>query len=303
MIEGMKKQKIIIMSNQGPALTRLFSATVIKELASSGWSGLGVKILKDAGLSGVFDPSTTLRSFFDTIYDALFHSYRSEYIYKNVIAQKILLGIHSLNTSFMLTEFRSALCRADVVLLNGTSTVYEIKSAYDSMGRLSRQLQAYRQLFDKVCVITAPSQVENVKQHIADDVGLLVLSDRNTLTTIQEPSSMKNSVVPSAIFDSLRRKEYEEIVRMRFGAVPDVPNTRIYQACHDLFCTLDPVDAHDSMVLVLKKRGGSKRLNEFIESVPSSLKAASLSCKLSAKEQSRFSLLLNSVIGDCLSIC
>lgn len=303
MIKGMKKQQFVITSNQGPALARLFSAAVIKELAVNGCSGLGVKILKDAGLLRAFDPSTTLSSFFDSIYAALFHSYRSEYIYKNVIAQKILLGTHSLNTSFMLTEFRSALCRADVVLLNGTSTVYEIKSAYDSMGRLSRQIQAYRQLFDKVCVITAPSQVENVKQHIADDIGLLVLSDRNTLRTIQEPTSLKSSVLPTAIFDSLRRKEYEEIVRTHFGTVPDVPNTRIYQACHDLFCTLDPVDAHDSMVSILKKRGGSKRLNTFIESVPLSLKAASLSCKLTAKEQSLFSLLLNAEIGTCLSIC
>lgn len=297
------KKSLVITSNQGPALVRFFSAAVIKDLATHGGSDLGVKILKDTGLSSVFDPATTLRSFFDTIYAALFRSYRSEYIYKNVIAQKVLLGTHSLKTSFMLTEFRSALCRADVVLLNGTSTVYEIKSAYDSMGRLSRQIQAYRQLFDKVCVITAPSQVENVKQHIADDIGLLVLSDRNTLRTIQEPSSLKSNVLPTTIFDSLRQKEYEEIVKAHFGSVPNVPNTKIYQACHDLFCTLDPIDAHDSMVSILKKRGGNKRLSEFIESVPASLKAASLSCNLNAKEQSQFSLLLNAEIGDCLSIC
>ncbi len=299
---SMKKEEIVITSSHGPALARFFSAAVIKELASKGWSDFGVKILKDVGLLGAFDPSMPLRSFFDSIYATLLRSYRSEYIYKNVIAQKILLGTHSLNTSFMLTEFRSALCRADVVLLNGTSTVYEIKSAYDSMGRLSRQLQAYRQLFDKVCVITAPSQVEHVKKYIADDIGLLVLSNRNTLQTIQEPSSLKNTVLPTAIFDSLRRKEYEEIIKARFGTVPDVPNTRIYQACHDLFCTLDPVEAHDSMISILKKRGGSKRLNEFIDSVPNSLKAASLSCKLSTKEQSQFSILLNVEIGDCLSI-
>ncbi|MEA3544440.1 MAG: hypothetical protein U9R69_04365, partial [Thermodesulfobacteriota bacterium] len=155
----------------------------------------------------------------------------------------------------------------------------------------------------RVCVVTAPSQVESVRKHITDDIGLLVLGDRKTLSTIQEPSSLKKNALPTAIFDSLRRKEYEEIVKTCFGAVPDVPNTKIYQACHDLFCTLDPAKAHDSMVSVLKKRGGSKRLNDFIESVPHSLKAASLSCNLSAREQSQFSLLLNTEIGDCLSIC
>lgn len=292
-----------ITLDQCPALTRFFSAAVIREFASDGRSTLGTKILKDVGLLDRLDPATTLTTFFDSIYAVLFHTYRSEYIYKNVIAQKILLGTHSLNTTFMLTEFRSGACRADALLLNGTSTVYEVKSAYDTMGRLSRQIQAYRQLFDKVCVVTAPSQVEEVKKHIDDDIGLIVLNDRNNLSRIQEPTSIKNTVLPEAIFDSLRRPEYEAIIKEKFGAVPDVPNTQIYQACLELFRTLDSVDAHDAMVSALKKRGGSKRLNEFIESVPHSLKAASLSCKLSSCEQARFSHLLNTEIGDCLSIC
>ncbi len=289
--------------DQGPALARFFSAAVIKEFASEGRSELGTKILKDVGFLDKLDPLTTLGSFFDNVYSFLFRSYRAEYVYKNVIAQKILLGTHSLNTTFMLTEFRTGVCRADALLLNGTSTVYEIKTAYDSIDRLSRQIQAYRQLFDRVCVVTAPSQIENVRNHIDEDIGLMVLSDRNTLRTIQKPSSIKRTVLPSVIFDSLRRSEYEEIIKEHFGVVPKVPNTIIHQACHDLFCTLDPVKAHDSMVSTLKKRRSSRRLNEFIESVPLSLKAASLSCKLSAREQSQFSLLLNTEIGDCLSIC
>lgn len=48
----------------------------------------------------------------------------------NVIANKILLGKHSLNTSHMLSEFRVGYNKADVVIINGTSSVYEIKSEY-----------------------------------------------------------------------------------------------------------------------------------------------------------------------------
>lgn len=295
--------KITITSDQGPALARFFSTAVIKEFASEGRSALGSKILKDIGFLDSLDYSTTLGSFFNNIYASLFRSYRSEYIYKNVIAQKILLGTHSLNTTYMLTEFRTGSCRADAILLNGTSTVYEIKSAYDSMGRLSRQIQAYQQLFDKVCVVTASSQVDNVRKHIDSDIGLMVLNDRKTLSTIQEPASMKKHVLPTAIFDSLRKSEYVGIIKAHFGAVPDVPNTQIYQACHDLFCTISPVEAHDAMVSILKKRGDGKRLNAFIESVPYSLKAASLSCKFSAREQSQFSHLLKTEIGNCLPIC
>lgn len=285
-----------------PTLARLFSTTVVKELAATGRSPLATAILKESAFSLFVDPSTPLRDFFDHVYALLFRSYRNEYIYKNVIAQKILLGVHSLNTTCMLTEFRAGECKADTVLLNGTSTVYEIKSAYDSMERLTRQIAAYRQVFDKINVITSDLQVNKVAGTVGEDIGLLVLTDRNTISTVRAPASLKNSVLPSVIFDSLRRNEYEQIIKSHIGAVPDVSNARMYQACRELFCALSPEAAHDAMVAVLKKRGSSRRLHEFIASVPPSLKALSLSCRLGCAEQARFAAVLNANVGDCLAL-
>lgn len=51
---------------------------------------------------------------------------RDEYVYRAAITHKILLGTHSLNTACMLNEFRVGVCKADVAILNGTATVYEI---------------------------------------------------------------------------------------------------------------------------------------------------------------------------------
>ena len=289
-------------SSHGPTLARLFSAAVIKELAATGRSPLASAILKEAAFPHVFDPSTPLREFFDQVYALLFRTYRNEYIYKNVIAQKILLGVHSLTTTCMLTEFRAGECKADTVLLNGTSTVYEIKSAYDSIERLSRQIAAYRQVFDKINVITSGSQTEKVAGTVGDDIGLLVLTDRNTIRTVRKPASLKHSVQPEVIFDSLRSSEYEQIIKTHFGAIPTVSNTRMYQACRELFCTLSPEAAHDAMVKVLKRRGSSRRLHEFIASVPPSLKALSLSCRLGSAEQEQFVNTLNTDIRDCLAL-
>lgn len=53
---------------------------------------------------------------------------RDEYIYRAAISQKILMGTHSLRTASMLNEFRAGSSKADLVILNGTATVYEIKS-------------------------------------------------------------------------------------------------------------------------------------------------------------------------------
>jgi hypothetical protein len=288
--------------SHGPTLARLFSAAVVKELAATGRSPLAAAILKEAAFPHVLDPATPLWEFFDQVYALLFRSYRNEYIYKNVIAQKILLGVHSLTTTCMLTEFRAGNCKADTVLLNGTSAVYEIKSAYDSIERLARQITAYRQVFDNINVITSESQAEKVSAAVEKDIGLMVLTDRNTIRTVRAPVSLKHSTQPSVIFDSLRRNEYEQIIECHFGTVPHVSNARIYQACRDLFSTLSPGTAHDAMVTVLKKRGNNRGLNEFVASVPASLKALSLSCRLNNAEQVRFSHALNSDVGDCFSL-
>ena len=256
--------------------------------------------MKEAGLFREFDPATLLRDFFDQVHTLLFRNYRNEYIYKNAIARKVLLGIHSLNTASMLTELRAGACKADAVVLNGTSTVYEIKSAYDSMERLTRQIAAYQQVFDRINVITSNSQLDKVARVVSEDIGLVVLTDRYTISTVREPASFKRTVRPEVIFDSLRRNEYEQIIKEQFGEVPQVSNARMYQTCRELFSGLDPTKAHDSMVVVLKKRDNSKRLRDFILSVPESLTASSLSCKLGVAEQTRFSQLLNMPISRCL---
>lgn len=292
--------KISISSTAIPVLARLFSSAVIDEFATKGQSRLATSILKEADLFHKIAPTTLLRDFYNQIYAILFSDYRNEYIYKNVIARKILLGVHSLNTTTMLTEFRSGNCKADVVILNGTSTVYEIKSAYDSVERLKRQVSAYRQLFDKINVISSESQLGKVSAVVGDDIGLMVLTNRNTIQTIQEPASLKDSIQPAVIFDSLRKCEYEQIIKAYFGAIPDTSNARMYQACRELFCSLSSHTAHDAMVVALKKRGSNQRLKDFVASVPESLTAVSLSCKLSVTEQIRFSALLNSPLEHCL---
>jgi hypothetical protein len=283
-------------------LARLFSSAVIRELATKRLSPLASNILREAGFLQNCLPIITLRDFFDQIYDLLFQTYRNEYIYKNAIAQKILMGVHSLETTSMLTEFRAGRCKADVVLLNGTSTVYEIKSAFDSIERLKCQIAAYRQMFDNIHVITADSQLMKVQEVVGSDIGLILLTDRNTFCTVQKPKSLKMAVQPSVIFESLRKNEYEQIIKMHFGDIPNVPNTRIYQTCRELFCSLDPTVAHDAMVTVLKKRCSSNLLREFISSVPKSLKAASISCKLSSAQQDQFLAVLDVEIASCFAI-
>lgn len=260
-----------------PSLARLFSPVVLDSIALKGYSSYLSEVYGNSGLLAQIDLSMTLSQFFDRIYTMLFKNYRNEYIYKNVIANKILLGRHSLNTSHMLTEFRVGKCKADVVILNGTSTVYEIKSEFDSFARLENQINTYFQFFDHVNVITSASQAAKLESILPDAAGILVLTDRNTISTIRESKSNKGNTDLAILFDTLRKNEYLKIIKEYHGTLPDMPNTLIYRECKKLFCKIPLSAAHDLALGTLKNRNNSRLLKESITIIPSSLSAYALS--------------------------
>jgi len=290
-------ESLLINNKYNPALSRLFSSSVMNELVRKGHSDFLKEMLVVSGLYESIDENISLKDFLQKVYSHLFKNYRNEYVYKNAIANKILLGKHSLNTAFMLTEYRVADCKADAVVLNGTSNVYEIKSEFDSLDRLKRQIEAYSQVFDFIHVITAPSQIMKVKASVSKSVGIMSLTDRNTISTVREAATGKHSVKPAVIFDSLRKAEYTFIIKEQYGFIPDVPNTRMYGACREMFASLSPETAHDSMVRVLKKRG--KQLKDFIADSPEYLRAYSINSGLSIKETPKLREMLN---ANCKSL-
>ncbi len=285
---------MVIDSKYMPSLGRLFTPIVMESLEQKGYSHYLSEVCVNSGLLKKLDSTITLGEFFDLVYSILLKNYRNEYIYKNVITSKILLGRHSLNTSQMLTEFRVGTNIADLVLLNGSSTVYEIKSEYDSFTRLQKQVETYLEIFDYVNVITSHTQAMRLNNILPGKVGILVLTERNSISTIRKAISNKESTNPEILFDSLRKAEYTSIIKNYFGSIPDVPNTQIYNVCKKLFCEIPPVMVHDLTIKILKERINSIRLTEYIEKVPSSVSAYALSvCNKGKKMEKLLSLFHN----------
>ncbi|MBW2663773.1 MAG: sce7726 family protein [Deltaproteobacteria bacterium] len=283
-----------------PALGRLFTPIVMDSLEQKGYSPYLSEVCANSGLLEKLDSSTTLGQFFDWVYRLLFKNYRNEYIYKNVLANKILIGKHSLNTSHMLTEFRAGKNKADVVILNGTTTVYEIKSQYDSFARLEKQIQSYFEIFDYINVITSPSHAKTLDTILPEKAGVLVLTDRNTITTIRKPKSNKENINPAILFDSLRKSEYMRIIKEYYGTTPDVPNTQIYRKCKKLYCEIPPDYAHELTVKILKGRNNSKILKDFIDKAPSSVSAYAISISGQEKKLQKIMALFDNKIDSLL---
>jgi hypothetical protein len=283
---------IQISNKYYPTLAHAFSPGVIECMIDTGKSKYLSEVLKNSGLLESINQNMKLGEFYEWLYSEICHSYKSEYVYKNAIVNKILLGRHSLNTSYMLTEFRVENCKADVVILNGTSTVYEIKSEFDSLDRIENQIKSYKKMFDRVNVIASSSQIDKVKLLLTPEVGLMELTPQITIKTIREPASMRLTVTPEVIFNSLRRTEYLKIIKKMYGYVPEVPNTQIYKVSKELFCKLEPQVAHDQMVRVLIQRGNRKVLKEVISDIPNSLRAYLLSSQLSLVKAAKLNEIL-----------
>jgi hypothetical protein len=140
---------INVAAEQLAAISRLFSSSVLRELARRGRSPLFARLAKQSRLLTPIPAATYVHSLFDAAFALLKREgYRHEYIYKAAITHNILLGKYSLRTASMLNEFRVGECKADIAIFNGTATVYEVKSERDS---LTRACSHYAQGLEDEC--------------------------------------------------------------------------------------------------------------------------------------------------------
>lgn len=282
-----------------PSLSKVFSPIVMERLIQYGKSDFLNEIIEHSAAFKGFDRSLPLFRFFEEIYNYLNQNYRNEYIYKNVLAKQCYRGEHSQN-SHMLTELRVSNCKADVVILNGTSTAYEIKSELDSFDRLEKQIRAYSSMFDHIYVITSVSQASKLCDRLPSHVGIQALKPNNEIDLIRHVRSNKKDISNAVIFDSFRKLEYIQIIKSRFGTVPDVPNTQIHQECKDLFCTLSQEEAHETMLQTLSRRSNTL-LRDVLAGLPVSLRAWAVSAKIDESKHQRLMLLLKQRTDSVLS--
>ncbi len=266
---------------QQDAQARLFSAAVLHELATTGKSKILSRLVPQTGLLEQLGAQAQLRDLYGVAFDTMVRlPQRHEYVYKNAVARKVLLGTHSLKTAAMLSEFRVGQCKADLVILNGTSIAFEIKSERDNVARLEQQVSAYLKVFALVNVVTGANHLDAVRGIVPAEVGIVVLSDRYHLKTVREAKPNRANLDSIKIFETLQRKEAEQVLQICGRATPDLPNTRMHEALRTEFSAVDPTEVHAAAVTVLKRSRTSEPLKDTLESLPSALSAAILGIRL-----------------------
>lgn len=280
---------------------RLFSPAVIRELARQGRSSLFSRLIGELAPWGLYSSDTSVGELFDIAFGILQKKdFRNEYVYKAAIAHKVLLGTHSLKSAVMMNEFRVGNCKADTVILNGTSTVYEIKSERDSLSRLESQILSYQNVFAKINVIVGSNHLDSVLSSVPIDTGVLLLNDRLQISTIREAIDSSGKAKPDAIFDSIRLDEAKKILKFYGFNIPNLPNTLIGQALKKDFVKLSPEDAHNGMVKILRTTRSMSLLQDFVSDLPVSIQQAALSANLKKQDQVRVINAINARVSDAL---
>ncbi len=289
----MKKQ-----ASYSSALSRLFSAGVFHELSRKGASPLFARLIDQVSFDLSDAGTFTVADAFERAFSYLRQSgLRNEYVYRVALVRNILLGTHSLNTASMLTEFRAEQSKADLVILNGTATVYEIKSERDTLARLEKQVNDYQKVFAKIYVIAGNDHVHEIAKMVPDTVGVMQLKRWNRIGTVREAKDCSSGTNPTSILDSIRSIEAIAILKHLEHPIPDVPNTQLRSALAEIFASLEPVLAHRAMVQALKSSRDLSLLTDFISRVPLSLQAAALTYKIRAGDTNRLLLALDTPIA------
>jgi len=265
------------MADNNRALNLIFTRKVIGDLIQHGSN----KVFDTIAQRYINDPEhKTHGEIITEIYAHLSKAYRNEYYYMNTLLNKLLVGIHSVNTTTALSQVRIGRHIADFVMINGEGRVYEIKSDLDNFERLSDQLIDYYKAFSKVSVLASEHErnhVERILSTLGDmgnAVGIYVLSEHDTIfskTSGREPKQFDDYLDYSCIFNLLRKSEYENILFHYYGEIPQVAPVFHFKECLKQFRRIPIIKAQSLVFKELKKR--NKISKTTFESIPAELKS------------------------------
>ncbi len=283
------------------AFSRLFSSSVFKEMATKGRSPLFARLVEQAFTDSECAGLASVGDAFDFAFKCLMaRENRDEYVYKSAITQRILLGRHSLRSACMLNEFRVGQCKADLVILNGSATAYEIKSERDDLARLSPQLASYKAVFPIRYVVAGEQHIDSILRTVDVDVGILSLSSRHRISTVRAAQERVDLVDTGILFDSIRVDEAINILKCRNIEIPDVPNTRIRRELREVFCAVAAQDIYPTFVSVLKRSRSLASLEDLVGGLPVSLRAAALTIRSKPSDHKNLLAAINSNLKDAL---
>ena len=238
------------------------------------------------------------KTYFDLIkrvYSSIAEKYRCEYVFKNELIG-LLLNRYGVNDTVYFSEFRVGCSIADMVMFNGESKVFEIKTQYDSPRRLDKQMEDYKRFFDKCYLVITESELGDYLSTVDDDIGLIVMCGTEYGLVLHEIREAKQNMKydPTALISCLRAKEYESIVEHLGFDAKSVPGYERYEFCSDVFAMSSKADLKRLFLEEVKNRKNCTRL---LRKYPMALRQMLLSLNLSERKSALLIDKLKTIIN------
>lgn len=217
--------------------------------------------------------NATIGEAISEIYHFMDCEYRNEYYYKNTILNQLLIKKHDLYNTAALTELPIGDSKADFIMINGRGVVYEIKTDLDNLLRLENQIKDYYKVFSYVYVVVGNKQLSHVKEFLKDQkVGIYELTASGKLICRKKALCNKENLSYEAMFQVLRKAEFESILLKHFHKLPEVNSFQYYRECQKWLERVNIITLQKDVMKCLKARTLMLVENKLEEKVPYELR-------------------------------
>ena len=219
--------------------------------------------------------------------------YANEYIYKNEFLNKWLIKELGTSQSTIYNELRLGKAIADLVMFNGCSRVFEIKTLLDKDCRLSSQLHEYSKVFNEIYLIVPNSKLDLYNLY-DNSIGLIAYNQELKEFVLHRNATKNLNIDSNSLMQMLHTKEYRSIITEYFGEIPICNDFQQYQICKKLMEQIPSLELNNLFIQTMKKR---KINNDFSSKQFEEFNQICLSLNLDSKQKTKLFSNLSSPIS------
>jgi hypothetical protein len=262
------------------ALAQIFGPSLLNSIVKDDYEG---KLQALFAHCGVEVTEWSITNALAAAYTHLSQHYRCEYVYKNEIANQLLLARHQHNSATLLRELPSDRSIADIVIVNGNTAAYEIKTELDNFDRLANQAADYLKLYDCLYVVTHEGAIPSLKQRLPEEVGLFVLNEAMQLEEARPAEVRYDRFDASKAVLTLRQSELVAAYEGMVGKLPVMGTASILSYCHGFYHALSQQEARNVFYEALKSRRPAAHQYQLLLDCEKSMKMSLLGRDLPKK--------------------
>jgi len=229
------------------------------------------------------------------IYNILEENYQNEYIFKNSFLNEWLIKEMGQSNSKVFSEYRVGNAVADLVMFNGNSKVFEIKTDLDTKNRLALQIQNYKKAFNQIYLIIPETKIDTYRNYDVE-IGLITFNNKRTDKFKLYRKAFNNQTIEAdTIMHILHTHEYKAIVKSHFGDLPEMTSFNQFHICREFIKKIPNEELNKYFIDIMKERDlenilSSRNYREFNQ--------LSLALKLSKTEKKNMIQILKSPLNS-----